>query len=451
MKSLTKFHEEEAYFLVQITVINEEKQFTEDLPSEIQNLINNYADIFAVPQSLPPRRSQDHSIPLKPGSQPISSNPYRCPIAHKEEIEKITKEMLAAGVIRASSSPFASPVLLVRKIDNSWRLVIDYRALNSITVKNKFPIPVIEELLAELHGSKIYTKLDLRSGYHQIRVNENDIFKTAFKTHQGHFEFMVMSFGLTNAPTSFQALINEIFSEYLIKFVLVFFDDILIYSATEEEHVLHLQKVFEVLRAHKLFVKRSKCAIAQEQIEYLGHLISKEGVSADPSKISAMLNWPQPKSIKALRGFLGLTGYYRRFVRHYGIVSKPLTQLLQKGNFFWNKEAETTFNELKTIMTSTPVLALPNFSKPIIIETDACKNGVGAVMMQEGRPIAYLSKALCPKHLGLSTYEKELLAVIIATQKWRSYLLGHPFIVKTDHEALKHIMEQKISTSLQQK
>ncbi|XP_074346537.1 uncharacterized protein LOC141685327 [Apium graveolens] len=324
----------------------------------------------------------------------------RCPIAHKEEIEKITRELLAAGVIRNNS--------LLLPLQSYWS---EKRI-------------ALGELLAELKCSRVFTKLDLRSGYHQIRVKETDIFKTAFKTQQGHFEFMVMPFGLTNAPASFQALMNDVFSAFLRKFVLVFFDDILVYSPSIQEHIIHLQQVFDVLRNQQLFVKKSKCAIAQPQIEYLGHLISYEGVSTDQSKIAAMINWPRPKSIKGLRGFLGLTGYYRRFVQHYGLVSKPLTQLLKKGNFHWTTEADETFTRLKTIMSTTPVLALPDFSKPIIIETDTCKSGIGAVMMQEGRPIAYLSKALSPKHQGLSTYEKELLAVIMATQKWRSFFIG---------------------------
>lgn len=316
-------------------------------------------------------------------------------------------------------------------------MVVDYRALNSITIKNKYPIPVIEELLAELQGSSIFTKLDLRSGYHQIRVSEEDIYKNAFKTHQGHYEFLVMPFGLTNAPASFQGLMNEVFSDYLRKFVLVFFDDILIYSSTEAEHLEHLKTVFEVLKRNKLYVKRNKCEFGRKQIKYLGHVISSQGVAVDSTKIKAMTEWPTPRNIKALRGFLGLTGYYRRFVKNYGVISKPLTQLLKKGGFMWNDKAEESFNKLKKAMTETPVLALPDFEKTFVIETDACRNGVGAVMMQDNRPIAYMSKVLSPKHLGLSTYEKEMMAVIMAVQKWREYLLGHQFIIRTDHEAIK--------------
>lgn len=224
-----------------------------------------------------------------------------------------------------------------------------------------------------------------------------------------------MPFGLTNAPASFQSLMNDLFKDYLRKFVLIFFDDILIYSENEQQHKVHFQLVLDTLRANQLFIKKSKCEWARNKIEYLGHIISADGVAADDTKIQAMKDWPVPKTIKGLRGFLGLTGYYRRFVQNYGILSRPLTQLLKKGGFTWSKEAEQAFDNLKLAMSSTPVLGLPDFSKPLIVETDACKTGVGAVLMQDGKPLAYMSKALSQKHLGLSTYEKELLAVIMAT------------------------------------
>ncbi|WOG95792.1 hypothetical protein DCAR_0415120 [Daucus carota subsp. sativus] len=260
-----------------------------------------------------------------------------------------------------------------------------------------------------------------------------------------------MPFGLTNAPASFQCLMNKVFGEQIRDYVLVFFDDILVYSPSMAMHVVHLKTVLELLRKHALFVKRSKCEIAKASVEYLGHVITTEGVKADTEKIRAMVDWPVPKNIKALRGFLGLTGYYRRFVAHYGLISKPLTQLLKKGAFQWSEEAELAFNTLKEAMSTTPVLAMPDFTKPFVLETDACQSGVGAVLMQEGKPIAFLSKVLAARHMSLSTYEKELMAVIMAVQRWRYYLLGHKFIIKTDHEALKYLMEQKLTTLLQHK
>lgn len=443
---------EESYFLVQLTNVDANtEQKSGEIPTEVQGLIQEFEQIFDTPKGLPPLRAQDHFIPIIEGSKPVNANPYRCPYLQKTEIERLVREMLEHGIIQHSSSPYASPVLLVRKKDNTWRFCVDYRALNAITIKNRFPIPIIEELLDELHGSKYFTKLDLRSGYHQIRVQDKDVHKTAFKTHFGHYEFLVMPFGLTNAPATFQCVMNEVFSKHLRQFVLVFFDDILVYSPDMKSHMEHLRKVFEILKQNHLFVKKSKCAFAQEQVEYLGHIISGQGVAADTQKVEAMRSWPVPQNIKSLRGFLGLTGYYRRFVRGYGMLSKPLTDLLKKGAFQWNEEADRAFNHLKQIMSETPVLRMPDFTKTFVVETDASKSGIGAVLMQEGRPIAFLSQALSPKNIGLSTYEKELMAVVLAVQKWRGYLMGRHFVIKTDQQSIKYFLNQKISTVAQQK
>lgn len=443
---------EESYFLVQLTSLESTEEREKDgVPAEVQELIHEFDDIFATPQGLPPSRAQDHFIPIMEGSKPVNANPYRCPYLQKSEIERLVREMLDHGIIQHSNSPYASPVLLVRKKDNTWRFCVDYRALNAITIKNRFPIPIIEELLDELYGSKYFTKLDLRSGYHQIRVQDKDVHKTAFKTQFGHYEFLVMPFGLTNAPATFQSVMNEVFSEQLRQFVLVFFDDILVYSPDMSSHMEHLRIVFELLRTNQLFVKKNKCAFAQKQVEYLGHIISEKGVAADEQKIVAMKGWPTPTNIKALRGFLGLTGYYRRFVKGYGILSKPLTNLLKNGAFTWSEEADKAFNELKQVICSTPVLRMPDFSKTFVVETDACQTGIGAVLMQEGGPIAFFSKALTPKHMGLSTYEKELMAVVMAVQKWRGYLMGRHFVIKTDQQAIQYFLNQKLTTVAQQK
>lgn len=281
-------------------------------------------------------------------------------------------------------------------------------------------------------------------------MHPDDVPKTAFKTHEGHYEYLVMQFGLTNAPASFQSLLNEVFRMYLRKFVLVFFYDILVYSKNLQEHMEHLEKVFQLLRANKLFVKASKCSFGNNKVEYLGHFISAKGVATDPSKVVAVKNWPIPQSVKALRGFLGLTNYYRRFVKNYGGISKPLTDLLKKEAFTWNEQATHAFESLKEAMTTAPVLALPDFSQEFVVETDACGWGIGAVLMQKGHPIAYISKALSLKNQALSIYEKELLALIYAVSKWTHYLSGRSFVVKTDHESLKYLLEQRIHTKLQQ-
>lgn len=282
-------------------------------------------------------------------------------------------------------------------------------------------------------------------------MREEDELKTAFKTHHGHFQFRVMPFGLTNAPATFQCLMNSIFAEYTRKFVIIFLDDILVYSATLKEHEAHLRLVLALLREHRLYAKASKCSFAQDKIEYLGHVISREGVATDSEKTTAMHAWPVPTNATELRGFLGLTGYYRKFVPRYGVIAKPLTQLLTKKGFAWNEQAEAAFQELKLSMVNTHVLALPNFDRPFTIETDACDTGIGAVLVQDGHPVAYFSKALGIRNQQLSTYEKEFLAVMMAVDKWRAYLQRGPFVILTDHKSLCNLGDQQLDTDLQRK
>ena len=360
--------------------------------------------------------------------------------------------MLQSGMIQPSTSAFSSPVLLVRKKDKSWRFCVDYRLLNSLTVKSKFPIPVIDELLDELSSAHWFTSLDLCAGFNQIRLAPGEEHKTAFQTHWGHFEWTVMAFGLTGAPNTFQGAMNVTLKPLLRKCVLVFFDDILIYSKTLEEHVEHIRQVFHLLAKDNWLLKRSKCQFARQSIAYLGHVISAEGVATDPSKIQSIHSWPTPTDAKQLRSFLGLAGYYRKFVRHFAILARPLTDLLKKGTMFlWTSVHDGAFTSLKNALVTAPVLALPDFSRPFQIQTDASDMGVGAVLLQDGHPLAFISKSLGPRMRSLSTYEKEYLAIMVAVDQWRSYLQHAEFVIFSDHRSLSHIADQRLHTPWQLK
>ncbi|KAA0037013.1 peroxidase 64 [Cucumis melo var. makuwa] len=384
----------------------------------LQNVLKQFEDVFDWLEKLPPRREIEHQIHLKEGTNPINVRPYRYEFQQKAEMERLVEEMLTSGIIRPSNSPFSSPVLLVKKKDGSWRFCVDYRAVNNATIPDKFPIPVAEELFDELNGATVFSKIDLKSGYHQIRMIDKDIPKTAFRTHEGHYEFLVMPFGLTNAPATFQALMNSIFRPFLRKSL--------------------------ALRKHTLFANKKKCNFGQKKVEYLGHIISGEGVEVDSEKIKAVADWPCPTNIREVRGFLGLTGYYRRFVQHYGSIAAPLTQLLKKRGFKWNEDAEESFQKLKSAMMSLPTLALPNFTLPFEIETNASGFGVGAVLIQAKRPIAFYSHTLSMRDRARPVYERELMAVVLSVQRWRPYLLGAKFVVKTDQKSLKFLLEQRV-------
>lgn len=352
-------------------------------PPPFEPLLHSYWDLFDPPTRLPPTRPTNHRITLLLGTQLVNVRPYRYVHAHKTEIERQVKDMLAASVIRPSSSPFSSLALLVHKSDGTWRFCVDYRNLNQVTVKFPFPVPVIDELLDELRGAIIFSKLDLRSGFHQIRMHAPDIPKTAFRTHDDHFEFLVMPFGLYNAPSTFQALMNSVFKPFLRKFVLVFFDDILVFSSNLQTHLTYLALVFDVLRAHTLKLKASKCSFGQTTMAYLGHTISADGVAVDSQKVHCITESPHPRTVKGLRGFLGLAGYYRKFVRDFGVIAHPLIELLKKDNFKWSLAADLAFSALKQALASTPVLALPDFTMLFTIECDTSDIGIGAVLSQK--------------------------------------------------------------------
>ncbi|XP_035549700.1 uncharacterized protein K02A2.6-like, partial [Juglans regia] len=348
-------------FLVQVVSTPSEKKSLADIP-----VVEEFPDVFVdeLP-GLPPVRDMEFVIDLEPRAAPVHKAPYRMAPAELKELKTQLQELVDKRFIQPSTSPWGAPVLFVKKKDGTLRMCIDYRELNKVTIKNKYPLPRIDDLFDQLQGAAVFSKIDLRSGYYQLRIRDKDVPKTAFRTRYGHYEFKVMSFGLANAPAAFMDLMNRVFRPFLDSFVVVFLDDILIYSRDLEEHACHLRLALGKLREHQLYTKLSKCEFWLEEVKFLGHVISQEGVSVDPSKVEAVLSWPRPSTVREIRSFLGLAGYYRRFVEGFSRLSGPLTALTRKNTeFVWSDKCERSFQELKRRLTMAPVLALPEPHKP---------------------------------------------------------------------------------------
>nr|GEY17825.1 reverse transcriptase [Tanacetum cinerariifolium] len=395
-----------------------------DGPSlETHPIVWDFSDVFPEEFSgIPSEREVEFGIELISGTQPISKASYRMAPIELKELKEQLQELLDLGFIRPSVSPWGAPILFMKKKDGSMRLCIDYHDLNCVTIRNYYPLPRIDDLFDQLQGAKFFSKNELKSGYHQLRVKEQDIPKTAFRTLYGHYEFLVMSFGLTNAPAVFMDLMNRIFHEYLDKFVIVFIDDILLYSKTKEEYEEHLRIVLGTLRQEKLYTKFSKCEFWFGLVAFLGHIVSANGITMDPAKVEAITKWPRPKTITKVRSFLGLAGYYRRFVGGFSCLELPLTKLIRKGEkFVWNEEREKSFEELKKRLVSAPILTLPSGSGGFQIYSDASKKGLGCVLMQHGKVIAYASRQLKPYEANYPTYNLEL-AVKELNMRQRSWL-----------------------------
>ncbi|XP_040361820.1 uncharacterized protein LOC121049220 [Rosa chinensis] len=407
-------------------------------------IAGDYPDVFPEElPGLPPVREIDFTIDLLPGTTPISQAPYRMAPAEVKELYIQLQELTDKGFIQPSVSPWGAPVLFVKKKDGTLRLCIDYRKLNRVTIRNKYPLPRIDDLFDQLRGAKVFSKIDLRSGYHQLRIKEEDVAKTAFRSRYGHYEFLVMPFGLTNAPAAFMDLMNRVFRPCLDRFVIVFIDDILVYSKSEELHAEHLNIVLETLRLLQLYAKFSKCEFWLDQVTFLGHVITAAGVSVDPQKVEAVLNWERPTNVTEIRSFLGLAGYYRRFVQNFSRIAAPLTKLTRKGvRFVWSKNCERSFQELKSRLTSAPILSLPDDSGEYVIYSDASRQGLGCVLMQHGNVIAYASRQLKPHELNYPTHDLELAAIVLALKLWRHYLYGARCQIFTDHKSHKYVFTQ---------
>jgi ribonuclease HI len=389
---------------------------------------------------MPPERKVEFAIELIPGTAPISKRAYRVSGPELGELKKQIDELLEKGYIRPSTSPWAALVLFVEKKDGTKRMCIDYRALNEVTVKNKYPLPRIEDLFDQLRGASVFSKIDLRSCYHQLRIRPSDIPKIAFITKYELYEFMVMSFGLTNAPSYFMYLMNIVFIDYLNKFVVVFIDDILVYSQNEQEHEEHLRKVLQRLRDCQLYAKLSKCEFWISEVLFLGHIINQEGLVVDPKKVASILDWKAPKDVRGIKIFIRMVGYYRRFIEDFSKIARPMTALLaKKVEFKWTPACQESFEMLKQKLTTTPVLVLPDVYKPFSVYCGASYTGLGCVLMQEGKVVAYSSRQLKVHEKNYPTHDLELAAVVHALKTLRHYLYGQKCDIYTDHKSLKYI------------
>ncbi|KAI3748512.1 hypothetical protein L6452_11629 [Arctium lappa] len=373
-------------------------------------VVREFPDVFPEDlPGLPPDRVVDFRIDLIPGAAPIARAPYRLAPTEMQEMVVQLQDLLEKGFIRPSSSPWGAPVLFVKKKDGALRMCIDYIELNKVTVKNRYPLPRIDDLFDQLQGAGCFSKIDLRSGYHQVKVAKSDIPKTTFRTRYRHYEFLVMPFGLTNAPAIFMDLMNRVCRPFLDKSVIVFIDDILVYSKDEEGHEQHLRKVLDVLRRERLYAKFSKCDFWLPEVQFLGHIVSKEGVKVDPAKIEAMTNWEPPKNPAEIRSFLGLAGYYRRFIQDFSKIASSLTILTRKNvKFVWTEMQEEAFRTLQKKLCEAPILSLPDETEDFVVYSDASNMGLGCVLMQRGKVIAYASRQLKVHEVNYPTHDLEL-------------------------------------------
>ena len=423
-------------FMVSVNTLQEANVASKGIDQRAEPLVKEFQSVFQkLPSGLPPLRTIGHTIDTG-DSMPVSKPAYRLSPKEKEEVKSQVTELLERGLIRPSNSPYGSPVLFVQKKDGSLRMCVDYRALNRVTRKDKYPLPRIDDLMDRLKSAKYFSSLDLQSGYHQIRIADKDVEKTAFRTHEGLYEFLVLPFGLTNAPAAFQREMKAIFDG--IPFALVYLDDILIYSDTPEEHTKHLRQVLQLLRDNKLYAKLSKCEFFEEKARFLGHIVGPDGIQADPDKVSAVEKWPVPKDAPQLRSFLGLANHMARFIKDFSVMAAPLHDILKpnvKFDFQGSPAAMEAFAMIKKAMCNAPVLIIADESKPYELVCDACGYGIGAVLLQDERPVAFYSYKLNAAERNYPTGEQELLAVVKSLQHWRYYLEGcAKLTVVTDHK-----------------
>lgn len=430
-----------------------EPQDSVDL-SQVPAVYHKFRAVFSKSRatSLPPHRPYDCAIDLLPGSSPPRGRVFSLSPPEQAAMNAYIQESLATGIIRASTSPAGAGFFFVGKKDGGLRPCIDYRGLNKITIRNRYPLPLMATAFELLQGASIFTKLDLRNAYHLVRIRQGDEWKTAFNTPTGHYEYLVMPFGLTNAPAVFQALINDVLRDMLNIFVFVYLDDILIFSKSMEEHEGHVSRVLQRLLENHLFVKPEKCEFHVSLTKFLGYIVTPGHLEMDPSKIKAVLNWPIPTTVKEVQRFVGFANFYRKFIRNFSSVVAPLTALTKGGGvkIEWGPKAAAAFQDLKDRFTSAPILSIPNPDIPFMVEVDASDVGVGAILSQRNEdgklhPCAFMSRRLSNAERNYHVGDRELLAVKLALEEWRHWLEGarHPFQVLTDHKNLEYLQQAK--------
>ena len=416
----------------------------------LHDLMTRFSDVFPdkLPEVLPPERGHTHAVDLLPGARPPRPRSYKPTHAEEEELITRVRDLEQRGFLRKSTSEFGAPVFFVKKPGGGLRLVCDWRGLNEITVKETNEIPVIEQLMNRLSHAKVFTQLDLESGYHQMRIRAGDEHKTAISTPLGRFEWTVLGFGLCNGPTSFQRMMKDVLRD--LPFVIVYLDDIRIFFRSAQEHLEHLELVLTRLREARLYCKPSKCRVGVRRVLFVGHVVEEGSVSTNPAKIEAVVKMARPRTLKEARTFLGMASYFRRHIRNFAQLAEPIVELTRgKRAFVWRPEQQAAFETIKTCLVSAPVLALPDFDLPFVVMTDASDVACGAVLCQEKKKgervvIAYRSRLWSQVERNWPVHEREAFAIVDALTHWRHYLDStKEFDVETDHKSLLYLQTQK--------
>lgn len=456
--SLSRACNKNAIYLLRLSELTIESD-TDSMAQYVPSDYHDFADVFSKAEAnhLPEHGPYDHGISIEEGKSPPFGPIYKLSEVELKALREYLEENLGKGFITTSTSPAGAPIIFAKKKDGSLRLCVDYRGLNKITIKNRYPLPLISEMLDRVSKATYFTKIDLRGAYNLVRIKSGEEWKTAFRCRYGHFEYRVMPFGLTNAPATFQHFMNDTFRDYLDDFCIIYLDDILIYSTSLEENKRHVKLVLSRLRSAHLFAKPEKCQFHVSEIEFLGYVISPRGISMDPSKVSAITSWPPPKSVHDIQVFIGFANFYRRFISNYSGITSPITYLLKKNvDFIWSNDAHHAFEYLKRKFTTAPILRHFDPSRPSIIETDASDFAIACIISQKDdsnilHPIAFYSRKLTPPEVNYEIYDKEMLAIITAFKQWRAYLEGsqHRITVFTDHRNLEWFTETKVYTRRQ--